>query len=115
MPASGILGSFLRLVRSRIRKNQLPSLKGLASEQDTPRSSSQHKEDLFSSEEQDIGNKRQRQKIDIEEKGQWGRNKGRERAICPGDFLLVEKRQIQLIRKRSFIKVKWKPCVKMRG
>lgn len=56
MTASGILGSFLRLVRSRIRKNLLPSLKGLASEQDTPRSSSQHK-DLFSSEEQDIGNK----------------------------------------------------------
>lgn len=76
MTDNGILGSFLRLVRSRMRKNLRPSLKGLASDQDTPRTSSQHK-DLFSSEEQDIGNKRQRQKLDIEEKGQWGRNKGR--------------------------------------
>lgn len=106
MTASRIPDSLLRLVRSRVRKNLLLSLKGLASEQDAPRSSSRHKEDLFSSEEQDIGNKSQRQKIDIEEKGQWGRNKGREKGYLSWGLPLGREETNTAHRQKEFYKGK---------
>ena len=73
------------------------------------RTSSQHKEDCFAPEGQRAGNKRQIQEMEDEGEGQG--------YLSPSgtkECLWIERRQPRTIGKWRFIKVKGKPCVRMK-